>query len=162
MKGDPQILATLNTLLTGELSAADQYLYHAHRYLDWGLHALWERTHHEMEEERQHAQVLIERILFLEGTPDVASRDPLALGSDVVSMLKNDLALEYQVVGALRAAITQCEQLGDYQTRNELLPLLADTEEDHAHWLEQQLGLIDQIGLENYLQSQTGKAASAS
>ena len=82
MQGDPQILATLNRLLTGELSAADQYLYHAHRYLDWGLHALWERTHHEMEEERQHAQALIERILFLEGRPDVASRDPLALGSD--------------------------------------------------------------------------------
>ena len=162
MQGNPQIIATLNQLLTGELSAADQYLYHAHRYLDWGLHALWERTHHEMEEERQHAQVLIERILFLEGRPDVASRDPLALGSDVESMLKNDLALEYQVVGALRAAIAQGEQLGDYQTRNELLPLLADTEEDHAHWLEQQLGLNDRIGLENYLQSQMGQAPSAS
>lgn len=162
MQGDPQILATLNRLLTGELSAADQYLYHAHRYLDWGLHALWERTHHEMEEERQHAQALIERILFLEGRPDVASRDPLALGSDVPSMLKNDLALEYAVVGALRAAITLCEQKGDHQTRNVLLPLLADTEEDHAHWLEQQLGLIAATGLENYLQSQLGTPAAGS
>ena len=97
---------------------------------------------------------MIKRILFLEGTPDLSEQDGLHIGKDVPSMLKNDLDVEYEVVGTLKEAIAVCEQEQDYQTREILEKMLADTEEDHACWLEQQLGLIDKIGLQNYLQSQ--------
>ena len=154
MKGKKKIINTLNQLLTNELSAADQYFIHSRMYQDWGLDKLYERIRHESEEELQHAAALIERILFLEGTPDVASRDPLKVGKDVPSMLKNDLAVEYDVGGQLKDAIALCEKEQDYQTREILEVLLKDTEEDHTYWLEQQLGLIDKLGLQNYLQSQ--------
>lgn len=153
MKGKKKIIQTLNTLLAGELGARDQYFTHAEMYKDWGLNELYEHTKHEMEEETAHAARLIERILFLEGTPDLSQRDPLKIGEDVPSMLKADLELEYQVVDALKKAIAQCEEERDYQTREMLEVLLFDTEEDHAYWLEKQLGLIDKIGLQNYLQS---------
>lgn len=153
MKGNDTIIASLNRLLAGELGARDQYFTHAEMYKDWGLNELFERTHHEMQEETEHAARLIRRILFLEGTPDLGKPDPLNIGGDVAAMLKNDLELEYQVVGALREAIAQCEAEQDYQTREMLEVLLDDTEEDHAYWLEQQIGLIGRIGLENYLQS---------
>lgn len=123
-------------------------------YQDWGLNKLFERISHEQEEELQHADVLIQRILFLQGSPNVAARDPLRVGTDVKSMLENDLKLELEVVAALKSAIKIMEQEQDYQTREILLVLLKDTEEDHTYWLEQQLGLIAKIGLENYLQSQ--------
>jgi bacterioferritin len=153
MKGNDKIIASLNKLLAGELGARDQYFTHAEMYRDWGLNELYERTHHEMQEETEHAARLIQRILFLEGTPDLGKPDPLNIGKDVPAMLKNDLDLEYQVVGALREAIALCETEQDYQTREMLEVLLEDTEEDHAYWLEQQLGLLDRIGVENYLQS---------
>jgi len=123
-------------------------------YQDWGLEKMYERIAHESEEELQHADKLIQRILFLEGTPDVASRDSLRIGNDVPSMLRNDLKLELEVVSALKEAIKITEQEQDYQTREILEDLLKDTEQDHTYWLEKQLGLIDKIGLENYLQSQ--------
>ena len=107
-------------------------------------------------EELEHADKLIRRILFLEGTPDVSSRDPLHIGKTVPEMLRNDLNLEYEVVAALKEVIAYCEQVKDYDTRRILVELLYDTEEDHAHWLEQQLRLIDMIGLQNYLQSAMG------
>lgn len=154
MRGDQDIIKILNTLLTGELSAADQYFVHSRMYQDWGLEKLYERISHECGEELEHADQLIQRILFLEGTPDVASRDPLRIGSDIPSMLANDLKLELEVVAALKAAIQTCEEKQDYQTREILEVLLKDTEIDHTYWLEKQLGLIDKIGLENYLQSQ--------
>lgn len=156
MQGDQGVLDRLNKLLTGELSAADQYLAHARTMEDMGLKALAERISHERTEELEHADKLIRRILFLEGTPDVASRDPLRIGKTVPDMLRNDLTLEYEVVAALKEAIAYCEQVKDYDTRRILLELLVDTEEDHAHWLEQQLGLIDMLGLQNYLQSGMG------
>ena len=149
-------LDRLNKLLTGELSAADQYLSHARTMEDMGLKALAERISHERTEELEHADKLIRRILFLEGTPDVASRDPLRIGKTVPDMLRNDLTLEYEVVAALKDVIAYCEQVKDYDTRRILLDLLVDTEEDHAHWLEQQLRLIDMLGLQNYLQSGMG------
>jgi len=154
MKGNKEVIDTLNTLLTGELSAADQYFIHSRMYQDWGLGKLYERLKHESEEELEHAAKLVERILFLEGCPDVAARDPLRIGSDVPGMLKNDLTLELEVVAALKEAIALCESNKDYQTREILEELLKDTEEDHTYWLEKQLGLIDKVGLQNYLQSQ--------
>ncbi len=155
MKGSKKVLDQLNELLKGELTAADQYFVHSEMYSDWGLTALYERLHHEFEEELEHAKRLIERILFLEGVPKVGARDKLLIGKDVPSMLKNDLKSELGVVAALKKAIKICEEEQDYQSREILVSLLEDTEEDHTYWLEKQLGLIDKMGLENYIQSQT-------
>jgi len=156
MKGNTKVIATLNELLHNELAAIDQYFTHSRMYEDWGLEKLYERINHEMQEEITHADALIKRILFLEGTPNLTDRRDLLIGSDVPSMLANDLVLEMEVVGGLRAGIKICEEEGDYQTRQVLLPLLADTEEDHVYWLEQQLGLIKKISLSNYIQSHMG------
>jgi bacterioferritin len=156
MKGDAKVIETLNRLLTGELSAADQYFTHSRMYDNWGFKRLYERIGHEVHDELEHADKLIRRILFLEGTPDLSKRDPLRIGHDVPQMLRNDLDLELAVVSALRDAIAYCESVKDYVTREVLEAMLDDTEEDHAHWLEQQLGLIDKVGLKNYLQSQMG------
>ncbi|MBO2642383.1 bacterioferritin [Shewanella algae] len=153
MKGHQQVIDVLNKLLTGELSAMDQYFVHAHMYEDWGLNELYERIKHESDDEREHAAKLIARILFLEGIPDVASRDALTIGKNVQEMLHNDLQYEYKVAANLREAITLCEQLKDYQSRELLGQLLEETEDDHMYWLEKQLGLIDKVGLQNYIQS---------
>ncbi len=107
-----------------------------------------------MEEETQHADALIKRLLFLEAAPDLTKRGALNIGHDVPAMLKNDLELEHQVISDLKEAIGICERNADFQSRAILEALLADTEEDHTYWLEQQLHLIDKIGLHNYLQSQ--------
>ncbi len=161
MKGSRKVLDHLQKLLNGELAARDQYFTHARMYRDWGLQRLYERTHHEMQEETEHADALIERILFLDRQPDLATPDKLRIGSSVPEMLANDLAVEYQVTDALKAAIKTCEQELDYDTRMILTRLLDDTEMDHAYWLEKQLGLIERIGLKNYLQSQMGGDGAA-
>lgn len=155
MQGDTKVLDTLNKLLAGELAARDQYFIHAAMYEDWGLAKLHARFHHEMEEETGHARAIINRILMLGGTPRMTP-DALTIGQDVADMLKKDLAVELQVREALKSAIALCEQQQDYVSREMLVVQLADTEEDHAHWIEQQLGLIDKVGLPNYLQSQMG------
>jgi len=154
MKGHPQIIAAFNELLANELSAMDQYFIHSRMYHDWCLNKLFERIDHEVTDEKGHASRLIERILFLEGTPDLSKRDPLQVGQDVPSMLQNDLNVEYAVGALLKKTIALCEQLQDYVSRDMLMTLLDDTENDHAHWLEQQLRLIKLLGLPNYLQSQ--------
>ncbi|PTQ77602.1 bacterioferritin [Nitrosomonas oligotropha] len=154
MKGNPKIIDLLNKLLAEELTAIDQYFAHSRMYEDWGFSKLYERIDHEMDDEKQHADHLIKRILLLEGVPVIGNRSPLRIGRDVPEMLQNDLTLERSVISALRDAIAICEQERDYQTREILENLLAETEEDHAHWLEQQLGLINRVGLQNYLQSQ--------
>ena len=153
MRGNNKVIKVLNKLLTGELSAADQYFVHSRMYQDWGLEKLYKRIAHETQEELHHADKLIQRILFLEGKPDVASRASLRIGEDVPGMLENDLKLELEVVAALKDAIKISEEEQDYQTREILEMLLKDTEEDHTYWLEKQLGLINKVGLENYLQS---------
>ena len=153
MKGNPKVIERLQRLLASELAARDQYLIHARLCEDWGFEKLHEHMAHEAGEEVQHADALIRRILFLEGETDMA-RDPLRIGSTVPEILRNDLELEYAVTDALKEAIAVCESEGDYQSREVLRVMLADTEEDHAYWLERQLRLIDSIGLENYLQSQ--------
>lgn len=154
MKVNPKIIDLLNKLLAEELTAIDQYFAHSRMYEDWGFSKLYERIDHEMDDEKQHADHLIKRILLLEGVPVIGNRSPLRIGRDVPEMLQNDLTLERSVISALRDAIAICEQERDYQTREILENLLAETEEDHAHWLEQQLGLINRVGLQNYLQSQ--------
>lgn len=154
MKGDAKVIEHLNRLLAGELTAIDQYFVHSRMYDNWGFSKLAERVGHEMTDETGHADSLIKRILFLEGVPDLSKREPLSIGHDVPSMLKNDLAVELSVIAALKEVIAYCESVRDYQTREILEVMLDDTEEDHAHWLEQQLGLIDKVGLPNYLQSQ--------
>ena len=154
MKGNEQVIAHLNQLLAGELTAIDQYFIHSRMYENWGFNKLSERIAHEVQDETRHADALIKRILFLEGTPDLSDRDPLHVGSTVEEMLKNDLAVELKVVQDLRKVMAFCESVQDFQTREILQAMLEDTEHDHAHWLEQQLGLIGCIGLSNYLQSQ--------
>ena len=156
MKGNDRVIDAMNGLLAAELASMDQYFVHAQMYADWGLTKLHERLAHEFEDEKGHATALIDRILFLEGTPDLSTREGLKVGRDVPEMLKNDLALEYAVTDSLKDAIKLCEKERDYHTREILEKLLEDTEMDHAYWLEQQLGLIDKMGLENYIQSQMG------
>ena len=156
MKGSQRVIDTMNGLLAAELTAMDQYFIHSRMYADWGFEKLYERLAHEFDDEKGHAAALIERILFLEGTPDLSKREGLKVGNDVPGMLENDLALEISVVDALKDAISLCEKERDYQTREVLKQLLEDTEMDHAYWLEKQLGLIEKLGLENYLQSQVG------
>ncbi|WP_111979289.1 bacterioferritin [Algibacillus agarilyticus] len=154
MKGNTKVIDALNVLLANELSAMDQYFIHSRMYDDWGLSKLFERISHESDDERQHASLLIERILFLEGKPDMVTRDGLQIGDDVPTMLENDLKVEYAVGNLLKQTILLCESEQDYVTRDMLTTLLEETENDHAHWLEQQLRLIKMLGLPNYLQSQ--------
>ncbi|MCC5852868.1 MAG: bacterioferritin [Alkalimonas sp.] len=155
MQGKQHIIDTLNTILANELAAMDQYFIHSRMYQDWGLQKLFERIDHEFDDEKGHAAALIERILFLEGTPDLTKRDGIKVGKDVPEMLQNDLDVEYKVQRLLKDAMALCEQEQDYVTRSILQQLLNDTENDHAYWLEQQLRLIKLLGLPNYLQSQT-------
>ena len=154
MKGDKKILGILNDLLGGELSASDQYLIHAEMYADFGLHHLAEKSLHESEHERRHARALIQRILFLEGKPNLEKRPAIQVGANAQDMLKADLDVEYHVVGELKKAIAACEKAEDFVTRDMLMVQLEDTEMDHAYWLEKQLRLITLVGLENYQQSQ--------
>jgi bacterioferritin len=153
MQGDPAVIDYLNFLLGGELAARDQYFIHARMYEEWGYTRLYERIHHEMEDETGHANALIARILLLGGTPHMQVAQ-LNIGSDVPAMLHCDLEVELRVQTELKKGIALCEAKHDFVTRNMLLAQLKDTEEDHAHWLQKQLGLINGIGLANYLQSQ--------
>ncbi len=154
MRGKQSIIDALNLLLANELTAMDQYFIHSRMYLDWGLEKLYERIDHEVTDEKAHASAIIERILFLEGTPNMVTRDPIQVGHDVPTMLQNDLNVEYQVGALLKKTMALCEAEQDYVTRSMLQTLLDDTENDHAHWLEQQLRHIKLLGLPNYLQSQ--------
>ena len=158
MKGNARVLEHLQKLLNCELAARDQYFAHSRKFKDWGMHKLYERLNHEMEEETEHADMIVERMLFLETDPDFSQQDDKHIGDDVVQMLKNDLQVEYKVTNDLKEAIKVCEAEMDYDTRRILTRLLDDSEMDHAYWLEQQLGLIDKIGLPNYIQSQMGSS----
>lgn len=160
MQGNPKVIGQLQRLLASELAAIDQYFIHSRMYEDWGFHKLYERIDHETEEEKGHASMLIRRMLFLDATPDMSQRDGLRVGARVPEMLANDLQLEYDVAAALKEAIAVCEREQDFQTREILKKILEDTEEDHAYWLEQQLGLIDKAGLQNYLQAQMHPGAT--
>ena len=154
MQGNQRVIDLLNKQLTLELTSMDQYLAHSKMYEDWGINKLHEKLAHEYEEELGHAKRLAERILFLEGKADTVSREKVNVGSNVKEMLGNDLEAELIVAASLRNIIGVCEQENDYVSREILEDLLDDTEMDHIYWLEQHLGLIDKMGLQNYIQSQ--------
>ncbi|WP_404302135.1 bacterioferritin [Alicycliphilus denitrificans] len=153
MQGHPDVIDCLKELLRGELAARDQYFIHSRQYEDQGFVRLYERLDHEMQEETQHADAILRRILVLEGKPDMRPHT-FTPGDTVQQMLRQDLDTEYAVQKNLKAAIALCETHRDYVSRAMLLAQLRDTEEDHAYWLEKQIGLIDKLGLQNYLQSQ--------
>ena len=155
MQGHPAVIDCLNNLLRGELAARDQYFIHSRQYEDQGLTRLYERMGHEMEEETQHADAILRRLLMLGGKPDMRPL-PFTPGETVQEMLRLDLQTEYGVRQHLQDAIALCEHHADYVSRDLLLAQLRDTEEDHAYWLEKQLGLIEKVGLQNYLQTQAG------
>lgn len=161
MKGNTEIIDGLNSLLCLELTAMDQYFIHSEMYADWGLYKLHERIAHEFDDEKGHAKAIIERILFLGGKPDMAARDPLQIGETVPDMLQSDLNVEYAVGARLKEVMALCESHSDFVTRNILQQNLDDTEVDHAWWLEKQLGLIEKIGPQNYIQSQMGESPEA-
>ncbi len=156
MKGHAEIVDYLNFLLRGELAARDQYFLHSRRYEDLGLNELYERINHEMEEETEHADAILRRILFLEGEPDMRP-DPIEPGKTLEEMLRKDLDLEYSVRGNLAKGIALCEKHNDYVTREILVKQQADTEEDHTYWLEKQLRLIEMVGMQNYQQKRMGE-----
>jgi bacterioferritin len=157
MQGSSAVLEQLQQVLAYELAAIDQYYVHACMYEHWGYRGLHAQIRRETEDEKAHVAVLIRRILFLEGVPDLSRRVALSVGATVSDMLTNDLQLEYDVVAVLKDAIAVCESERDYRTRVLLERMLSESEELHAHWLEQQIGLIDKLGLRNYLHAQTEK-----
>ena len=153
MKGNKEVIDYLNFLLAGELAARDQYFIHSSMYEEWGYMKLFERINHDMDDETGHAKEIIARILLLEGTPKMVP-DAINIGTTVPEMLQSDLNLELSVRDALKKGVALCEAHQDYVTRDMLVVQLKDTEEDHAHWLEKQLRLINTISLPLYLQNE--------
>lgn len=153
MQGDPVIIKHLNAVLRNELTAINQYFLHSRMYRNWGIPKLAKHEYEESIDEMKHADRLIERILFLEGLPNLQDLGKLLIGEDVREIIECDLKLELLAHPALKVAIADCEKLGDYVSR-ELFQHILKSEEDHIDWLQTQLSLIERIGLENYTQSQ--------
>ena len=157
MKGDAKVIEHLNKVLYNELRAINQYFLHSRMLNDWGLDRLGEYEYHESIDEMKHADELIERILFLEGLPNLQDLGRLRVGENVPEILQCDLDLEMEAIPDLRRGIEHAESVQDYVSRD-LFRRILDAEEEHVDWLETQLGLIDKIGLENYQQTQISPA----
>lgn len=153
MQGDKKAIEFLNKILYNELVAINQYFLHSRMLKDWGFKKLGEKEYHESIEEMQHADKLIERILFLEGIPNLQDLGRLRIGENIEEILKADLALEMDAIPDLKEGIAYCESIKDYISR-ELMEHILENEEEHVDWLETQLELISQVGIQNYSQSQ--------
>ncbi|MDP4599412.1 MAG: bacterioferritin [Pseudomonadales bacterium] len=152
MQGDPQVIRLLNKVLANELVAINQYFLHSRMYKDWGLKELADHEYEESIDEMKHADRLIERILFLQGLPNLQHLGKLLIGENTPEMLACDLQLEMIAIPDLREGVAYAESVGDYVSRD-LFSAILESEEEHVDWLETQLGLIEKIGIANYLQS---------
>lgn len=157
MKGDKKVIDILNKALGNELIAINQYFLHSRMYKDWGLTALAKKEYEESIDEMKHADKLVERILFLEGLPNLQHLGKLLIGENTLEMLQCDLKLELKAIPDLRDGIEYCESMRDYVSRD-LLQQILNSEEEHVDWLETQLSLIERIGLANYEQKQMAAA----
>lgn len=156
MKGDPNIIKLLNAQLTNELTAVNQYFLHARMYRHWGLETIAKKEYEESIDEMKHADKLINRILMLDGLPNLQALNKLLIGESTQEMLECDLKMEQGGHKSLKDCIAACEKAGDYVSREILEDILEDTE-DHIEWIETQLELIGKVGLQNYIQSQMGE-----
>jgi bacterioferritin len=157
MKGDPKVIDYLNTVLTNELTAINQYFIHARMLDNWGVTKLGAYEYKESLEEMRHADELIKRILFLEGVPNLQKLNKLLVGESVEEILKCDMRLEEKAIADLREAIAHCEAVRDFPSRDLFAKILAD-EEHHVDFVETQFDLIARIGIQNYIQLNSGAA----
>jgi len=153
MQGDADIITALNTILTSELTAINQYFVHFRMLENWGYHRIAKKKREESIEEMKHADVIIQRILYLDGIPNMQRLGKINIGENVPEQLRLDLALELEAVARLNPAIEECRKLDDNATRHLLETILTD-EEEHIDWIEAQIALIEQVGLQNYLAQQ--------
>lgn len=157
MKGDAKVVEFLNKALKNELTAINQYFLHSRMLKDWGVSVLADKEYKESIEEMQHADWLIDRILFLEGLPNLQDLGKIRIGEDVEEILEADLKLEHDAIPLLRDAVEHCESVRDYVSRD-LFNKILDNEEEHVDWIETQQSMIEKMGIQNYIQLQSKSA----
>jgi bacterioferritin len=150
MQGNPKVIEILNEVLTGELTAINQYFLHAAMAKNWGFEKIYQKVYHESIDEMKHAQVITDRVLFLDGIPNLQKLDKLNIGETIPEQYASDLKLELLALERLRRGVQLCTETHDHTTR-QLLESILEDEEQHVDWLETQLNIIETIGLQNYL-----------